>query len=211
MPAFDVDAFRRLLPGGVSFAGHQGALATTPPLIGDEALAAARFSEARRREFAVGRQVARQALAGLGRAGEQSIGVGRGRQPLWPDGVVGSLTHTGDVAAAAVADVRALRGIGIDIERDQELAAGVAEAVLRPDEPRVDPVVQFSAKESLYKLWWPIARQWLDFGEVAVDVGADGALRYRIDRAVPPEFRRLRAAWLRSGDFVATAAWIETD
>jgi 4'-phosphopantetheinyl transferase EntD len=45
------------------------------------------------------------------------------RTPVWPDGVVGSITHTGDFAAAAVAWAADIAGLGIDSEQVIDPAA----------------------------------------------------------------------------------------
>jgi 4'-phosphopantetheinyl transferase EntD len=58
--------------------------------------------DSRLREFATGRSCARQALAGLGLA-PAPILRGAKREPLWPAGIVGSITHCRGYRAAAVA------------------------------------------------------------------------------------------------------------
>src|ERR1700716_1803425 len=56
----------------------------------------------RQREFLAGRLCAAQALRCLG-ADSTHVGMAGDRAPVWPDGVVGSITHSGGFAAAAVA------------------------------------------------------------------------------------------------------------
>ena len=145
-------------------------------LVGAEQAAAANFSEQRRRHFAHGRYCARRALAGLG-VGPVSIGVGASREPLWPPGIVGSITHSTDLAAAAVCRDDVLVGLGIDCEQADRLDASVIKRVCRADELAAleeagfgleDAVVLFSAKESVYKCIWPTVRRFVDFLDVSI-------------------------------------------
>jgi 4'-phosphopantetheinyl transferase EntD len=70
----------------------------------------------RQREFLAGRWCAKQALQCLG-AGSTDVAMAEDRAPIWPDGVVGSITHTGDFAAAAVAWAADIAALGIDSNR----------------------------------------------------------------------------------------------
>ena len=98
-------------------------------------------------------------------------------EPLWPAGVVGSITHCAGYRAAAVARQTQLAGIGIDAEVHAPLPAGIEDRVCSAEETawlkqqsgsvHWDRVL-FSAKESVYKAWFPIAQRWLDFTDVAI-------------------------------------------
>ncbi|MBO0684972.1 MAG: 4'-phosphopantetheinyl transferase superfamily protein [Candidatus Dormibacteraeota bacterium] len=133
----------------------------------------------RRREFAAGRSCARRALGRLGWTGAQ-VPVGALGEPLWPPGVVGSITHCESYCAVAVAAQPDVGGIGIDAEVETEIAEGVREAVCTPEERRwiADQrghdwtVLFFSAKESIYKLWYPAMGSWLDYqdAELVLDL-----------------------------------------
>ena len=78
----------------------------------------------RRREVTNARTCARRALAGLGIA-ETAIPRGPKGQPIWPTGVVGSITHTTGYVAAAVAHAAKVRSIGVDAEVHGALPDGV--------------------------------------------------------------------------------------
>jgi 4'-phosphopantetheinyl transferase EntD len=129
---------------------------------------------ARRREFAWGRRCAREAIAALGRPAAVPIGVGRHRQPLWPDGLVGSITHTDGFCAAAVVDGRRSGGIGVDAERVVELTPGLRELIsggedLRSLPPAPHwPLVLFSCKEAVQKAWFPQRGEWPDLDRIRV-------------------------------------------
>ncbi len=144
------------------------------PLHPSEAVMVERAVASRRQEFATGRRCAREALAGLGLA-PGPVPSGPNREPVWPTGVVGSITHCVGFRAAAVARATQVASLGVDAEPHQPLPRGVLTAVstaaerdrlaelaaLEP-ETRWDRLL-FSAKESVYKAWYPLARRWLGF------------------------------------------------
>jgi 4'-phosphopantetheinyl transferase EntD len=144
-----------------------------------------RAVDARRREFTTGRHCAR---AALGRLGVPPAAIGKGERgaPCWPAGVVGSITHCAGYRAAAVARACDLTTIGIDAEPAEPLPDGVLDlvstaaervrlAALADARPGVawDRVL-FSAKESVYKAWFPLTGAWLDFegADVTIDPSA---------------------------------------
>ncbi len=154
---------------------------TDQTLLPAEAVALGRDTVAkRRREFAAGRTCARRALAALD---VYDIAILRGTkgEPLWPPGIVGSITHCADHCGAAVARRQDVVSIGIDVEFNQELPANIEEIVCTASERHLVnsapyeegihwPTVTFSAKESLYKAWFPLTRRWLDFDEVELKI-----------------------------------------
>jgi 4'-phosphopantetheinyl transferase EntD len=138
----------------------------------EERRAVAGAGERRRREFLSGRACAHAALAGLGRD-EGAIGVGPSRQPLWPAGVVGSISHAGAWAGAVVAPAAAVWAVGLDLEPlDPPLDFAVERLVgVRPDP--ADPYrskLAFSAKECVYKCLFPATGWPLAFGDVTVEL-----------------------------------------
>jgi 4'-phosphopantetheinyl transferase EntD len=183
-----------LLPEGVAVEEIVGD-DPTAALLPEEREIVARAVEKRRREVTYARTCARRALRALGLP-EVAIPRGDKGQPLWPDGVVGSLTHTNGYYAAAVA-AGTVRSIGIDAEQHDRLPDGVLDHVAFGPEPRmvaalgvgsgpgVDGVwwdrVLFSAKESVYKAWFPLTHRWLGFedAELTIDPGA-GTFRARV-------------------------------
>jgi enterobactin synthetase component D / holo-[acyl-carrier protein] synthase len=130
--------------------------------------------------FQRGRTCAVRALSALGST-EMIVGRGPRREPLWPAGFVGSITHLAGLSAAAVGPTTHLGAIGIDAEPNDPLPAGVEELVVTDgfELPAVGrsasspvnwPTVLFSAKESVYKAWYPVFGTWLDFREVRVEL-----------------------------------------
>lgn len=180
-----VDATRHglasLLPAGVVVSEQRGALAPAS-LLPSESRQLGPVAPERRVEFAAGRKCARVVLGQLGHPGVPLL-AGARREPLWPVGVVGSITHTKGYCAAAAASARALSALGIDAEVNAPLPDGLLSAVCNARErrwlrsARGDGLhwdrVFFSAKESVYKAWYPLTRSWLAFHDVEVRILSD--------------------------------------
>ncbi|WP_374222863.1 4'-phosphopantetheinyl transferase [Williamsia sp. CHRR-6] len=146
-------------------------------LLPGEVSLVARAVDKRRREVTTARGLARRALADLG-VGEQ-IPILRGEkgQPLWPRGVVGSMTHTDGYRAAVVAYALQWRSVGIDAEVHDALPEGVLDHISLPAERDVLATrpagiswdrLLFSAKEATYKAWFPITERWLGFSDAHI-------------------------------------------
>ena len=114
--------------------------------------------------------------------------------------------------------------LGIDAERNAPLREGVWEQVAHGSERelrdggsegghRLD-VVLFSAKEAIFKAWYPLTRRWLGFGDAEVRIDSSGAFTARL--LVPgPEvsgtpLRDLAGRWAADGDVVVTAVLVPT-
>ncbi|MFG1914306.1 4'-phosphopantetheinyl transferase [Micromonospora sp. NPDC048898] len=134
----------------------------------------------RRRDFTAGRVCARRALTGLGLP--PTAVPAAERAPVWPAGVVGTITHTAGYCAAAAAHTSDIRSVGMDAEQHREISPGVRRLVLLPEEEahlaRLPsgifwPIVLFSAKETVYKVWHPVVGSWLDFQDARLDIDPD--------------------------------------
>src|SRR5260221_4179554 len=69
-------------------------------------------TQKRQREFLAGRWCAEEALQCLG-AGSTHVAMAEDRTPIWPDGVVGSITDTDDFATETVGVATDLSWVGI--------------------------------------------------------------------------------------------------
>ena len=140
--------------------------------------------EKQRLEFTLGRVCARMALTGLGFP-SVPLPVGADRAPVWPEGIVGSISHCSGLAGAAVARGNRHAGLGLDIEPlepvDESLFRMIATprehdwlAGLPPDESGRIARLLFSAKESVYKALNPLLGVFLGFQdcEVMLDLPA---------------------------------------
>lgn len=155
---------------------------------GEEAIVADAV-EKRQREFAAVRRCARVAMARLGWP-PLPILPGEHGAPDWPPGVVGSMTHCAGYAAAAIASADDVAAVGVDAEPHAPLPQGVLDLVSLPQEQRQLAALRqrkpgvhwdrllFSAKEAVYKTWFPLTRTWLDFEQAEVDVDPEGQAFY---------------------------------
>ncbi|WP_059005825.1 4'-phosphopantetheinyl transferase family protein [Streptomyces specialis] len=174
-----------LLPPGVAAVEAFTDPAEPPALFPEEERHIARAVDKRRREFSTVRVCARAALDRLGGPRVPLVPGERGA-PGWPDGFVGSMTHCHGYRAAAVARSGELASVGIDAEPNEPLRErGVLDTIALPGERvalaglaarRADVAWErllFSAKESVYKVWFPLTRRWLDFEEAAITIDPD--------------------------------------
>jgi 4'-phosphopantetheinyl transferase EntD len=174
--------WRALLPAGVvAYETHD----FTPDarLFEAERAAVANAVPKRIAEFAAGRLCARAALSELG---HPNVALPRGpdRRPHWPDGIVGSITHTDTYCAAAVARRADVAGIGIDAETlgrvDDALLPRICTgdeqarlAALSASERAIAATLIFSAKEAFYKCHVGAGGGALGFHDVALDYDSD--------------------------------------
>jgi 4'-phosphopantetheinyl transferase EntD len=147
----------------------------------------------RRREFAMGRACARRALARLGIENRPLL-PGHDRVPLWPRGIVGSISHCEGFCAVAVARRDRTRSIGLDVELGVPLDLGLVQTICTPGErvalPRTAALSEadwaaiiFSAKESFFKCLYPFRPRFLDFHDVEIVLEPErGAFRARLGR-----------------------------
>ncbi|WP_327305707.1 4'-phosphopantetheinyl transferase superfamily protein [Streptomyces sp. NBC_01298] len=181
----------RILPRSVACADTTHDEDPEASLFPEEEAAVTRAVAKRRREYATGRHCARLALRELGHADAPLLSMEKGG-PRWPAGVVGSITHCDGYRAAAVAPLDAVASLGIDAEPNQPVEAHVRESVLLPAEQAALRVLarrrpeihwdrlMFSAKESVYKTWYPLARRWLGFHDARIDFTDDGGFSARL-------------------------------
>lgn len=140
----------------------------------------ARSVTKRQAEFFFGRLCARYALAALGVRNMQ-VGMGSLRNPLWPAGVMGSISHSGNCAAALALPQRGADGVGIDIEAvgglndpaSLHLIFSARElACLRAPALGLDAALcltlAFSAKESFFKAAFHLVQKHFDFDVMEV-------------------------------------------
>ncbi|MFH9011557.1 4'-phosphopantetheinyl transferase [Streptomyces sp. NPDC017943] len=177
-----------LLPPAVVTVEAYGRDAAAAELFPEEAAVLTRAVAKRQREFAVVRSCARRAMEKLG-VPPQPVLPGERGAPGWPAGLVGSMTHCDDYCAAALVRACDLASLGIDAEVHEPLFEEVLSTVALPAEverlrrlagrrPDVHwDRLLFSAKESVYKAWFPLTREWLDFTEADVELAEDGSFR----------------------------------
>ena len=200
-----------LLPTGVEVVERHGPPVTVP-LFADEEAAVLDAAPARRAQYAAVRACARAAIARLG-VTDLAVPSAPDGAPVWPGGVVGSMTHGAGYRAAAVGLARDWAGIGIAVAPRAPLPPEVAALVLSDDERAplddLDPDwcadrVLLCAKESVYKVWSPLVGTGLGFDEVQVHLVGDGTLVARLHRT-GLGVDVLHGRWAAHDDLLVTA------
>lgn len=197
-----------LLPSCVAIVETRDELETSLGAVEEAAVNAA--VDSRRREFVTGRACAHRALRALGMPANPIPAGARG-EPLWPPGVVGSITHCDGYRACAVARATDVIAVGIDAEPHEPLPPGVVDRIASSTErhwlsrrgtrTHFDRLL-FSAKESVYKVVFPFAGWSPSYEEVEIAFDADaGTFRARV-RGTPSE---LTGRWTASDGLVGTA------
>jgi 4'-phosphopantetheinyl transferase EntD len=172
----------------------------------EAALLAPVISEKRRSSFLLGRAAAAQALRQLGFENPPPVLWGKNREPLWPEGIVGSITHCETWSIAIVAKRTSLRAVGIDLEdvqrvqkqdiRSQICTKSELEWIAQSEDEFACLAMVFSAKEAVFKAIHPFCRCYFDFkdveltwdrsvegfyGELQVDLCAEYASGFRFE------------------------------
>lgn len=133
----------------------------------------------RQAEYLAGRHAARCCLQELG-VGAKPVPIGDNRSPQWPEGTIGSITHS-DNQAICIAKLRETgEFLGIDIENwlESSCAMKIRQIVLTPSDNLVlanHPLTErqlvtllFSAKESIFKALYPFVNEYFGFDVVDV-------------------------------------------
>ncbi len=193
-------------------------------LTAEEAISIAGAVAKRRLEFATGRKYARLAMAGFGRSA--SLPRGKDRMPIWPDDLVGSITHSGSWAAAAVARREdGFVAVGIDIEPANELAADLWVSICSQQERAqlsdIRDMTQglaahlvFCMKEAAFKCQFPVSGAMLDFADLAIGVDAGaGAFSATFRKAAAPFHvgDLLAGRFAVAGDHIASAVFMTSE
>ena len=161
----------KILPSGIT-----SVVATTEmwlqPCYAEEWALVGNAVSKRQKEFQAGRNCARQALLQLGIENHPVLS-GSKREPIWPDGIVGSITHCKGFCAVALSTKSMCKAIGIDAEEKTSLDKDSLDLVCTQTEKAwLDShglsnsfwsKVIFSAKECLFKCYYPLTHEYLDF------------------------------------------------
>lgn len=161
----------------------------------------------RRHEFGTARVCARQALAELGVAPLPLV-PNPDRSPWWPDGIVGTISHTFAWCAAVVARRSAARSLGLDIEIVRSLEPALADRIMNarerafvaaqePSQSAALLMLHFSAKEAYYKCQYPITHAFLGFHDVELEIDLKEQVFFaKALPDLPDEVRRMGGRFL---------------
>lgn len=133
----------------------------------------------RRAEFLAGRYCSLKALGMIGEFPD-FIPVGKQREPVWPEGVLGAISHTTACATTVVTNDPDIKGLGIDIENlvNTETMEKICSHIMPLEAGDIleqDGLTQeeaftliFSLKESFFKAAYPQVKRYFDFNAVKV-------------------------------------------
>ncbi|WP_306323413.1 MULTISPECIES: 4'-phosphopantetheinyl transferase [unclassified Streptomyces] len=174
----------RIVPPGIAVAESFGDLPDARLFPAEEAGVRGAL-DGRRREYTTVRHLARIAMRELA-VPPAAVPPGARREPLWPAGIVGSMTHCAGYRAAALGRADRHAAIGVDAEPHRPLPPGVlARIASRAEPPRLARLAErrpdvhwdcvlFSAKEAVYKAWFALTGSGLAAREADVGFGAEG-------------------------------------
>ncbi len=209
-----------LFPDAVISARATEAMWNTPVSPAEEAQIL-RAVPKRQREFRAGRHCAHLLLQHFNHVPFDLLNDAQ-RVPVWPDGFKGSISHCDDFCAAALTNDPSIRSLGLDIEAALALPDDTRALICHPHELKnehlVDPCwdrIIFSAKESFYKAYFPLCRQFLDFLEAEVVLeapqktaqGLQGDYQLRLLNSAPPALYNQQVFY---GRYACFERWIIT-
>ena len=137
-------------------------------------------SVSRKEHYRSGRICAGEVLSKLGARGQPVLRDPQTREPLWPEGISGAITHSGKWAAAAAGKTLDVLGIGIDLEDlERQVDSRISRHVCIPEEQKwlqecgedfleQNLKIIFSAKESIFKAFFPYTRTYLHFHDARI-------------------------------------------
>ena len=132
-----------------------------------------KFSPKRLSDFSTGRYCAMKALDQLWMK-DVIIPIGPNREPIWPEGIVGSISHCDSLTGAIVAKKSDHISLGLDIEEIGRVTPDLWDLVFTENEKvylsslngrklEEQSTAIFSIKEAFYKFQHPLTKTFLDF------------------------------------------------
>lgn len=168
------------------FVASGGCTVDDSPYIQEQQLVANAVAS-RRVEFFSGRYYARLGLRQINCL-DAPILRGEKGNPLWPEGVLGSISHDLGQVVVAVMAADSLRGLGIDLVLDPtRVEPSLAYLIARPVELSVlrnayadipALALAFSLKESVVKALSPSIDRYLDFMDIELSLEGDKICAY---------------------------------
>ncbi len=134
-------------------------------------------ASSRNEQHLLGRDTARNALLIAGLMNPPIIGRGEGGEPLWPEGICGSISHTEGAALALVARSADYCSLGVDLElRNRIIRENTHSRIATTnerawieecaDKVKDRTLLVFTAKEAIYKAIYPLCRKFIGYQEV---------------------------------------------
>jgi 4'-phosphopantetheinyl transferase EntD len=215
------DVLAELLPIGARMAWSRMSMPKDGEVSTAEVNAISGASARRKREFLVGRVLARKLLTEFDVV-DHDLLIGADRAPEWPTGLLGSITHSDRICGVVVAEPGPeLQGIGLDVEpaealeedlwgllctrRERDWLAG-----LPAKERGLMARLMFSAKEAVYKCQYRVTRRFLEFEDVELDVDPEsGSFTAKLLAPGMKGDVRPRGGWRVSEGFLVSLATVD--
>ncbi|MGB0259245.1 MAG: 4'-phosphopantetheinyl transferase family protein, partial [Coraliomargarita sp.] len=175
----------------------------------------------RRKEYAGGRACALRALQVVGSSEAADLPGDTEGVPVWPDGMLGSITHSKGLCAAVAGTTTDLQVIGLDLERTDRLKAAAIQRIVHATEAdfvqgdQLRGSILFSLKEAFYKAQFPQWRTTANFEDLALDLdlsAGSASVRYisdRFDAELLQQADALQFRFALVGDFVVSLCWLK--
>lgn len=139
----------------------------------------------RQHEYMTGRLCAFRAICELGNHYTRIVNCDKNQLPIWPSGIVGSISHSDYYAVAIVGSNIRYASMGVDIEHmnfDRHTIESINDQVIDSEEHRILDEIDtynkkydkhlrltiFSAKESFYKCMYPKIKKHIEFKSIHV-------------------------------------------
>ncbi|WP_440903690.1 4'-phosphopantetheinyl transferase family protein [Catenovulum sp. SX2] len=183
-----------------------------------------KMRQKRAAEFVAGRYLAWLALQQLTGQNQAVLPIGEDRAPIWPKGVVGSISHSNGHVVVVVKPAAEQSSLGIDIEQilSNDKAQTLYKEFINPDELTVLNSsgdfsahdfallvsLVFSAKEAIYKAYYPLVQTFFSFDAVELTSIDKGQLVFKLTEMFPLAGRKILAdqpiivSWIQQQDMV---------
>lgn len=177
----------------------------------------------RQEDLATGRWCAREAIKQLS-VPEQPILIGNEGEPIWPEGICGSISHTKDAYCCAVASTDQYLSIGIDIENTTRKISSKTMAMIANEDEHIwlnthqnrekyEKLI-FCAKESIFKLFYPLIKQRFFFSAVSLlPVISDTEFTFIINKELDHKYfingKKYKGQYLFNTDWVFAFCFLE--
>jgi len=178
-----------------------------------------RMAEKRLNDFKASRYCAKISLKQLG-IEQFAVLINPNGSPSWPDGVIGSISHTRNLCVAAVMKINGIKSIGIDVETAKPIDLEILDLICsnkeikrlkKQGDPMVLGKVMFSIKESIFKCFHPAFGEWLNFKDVDLKLDlVNNQYQLNFLEKVNPTLKNCNVAgkWFLGNKFILSSCWI---
>lgn len=176
----------------------------------------------RKHEFSTGRLCSRKVLEQLNQPACPIL-IGAKREPIWPQGITGSISHDGDHCIVSAASKIDVYSIGVDLALAEPLNENLIKMICTKEDIRciqslgeskfaMDPYkLIFSIKEAVYKCLFPIVNEFFDFQDVSICLNPTNVISFTLlnDRLFSSLDLDFKSRFLAIDKYIFTIVWLE--